>query len=85
MAGGATLCLPLGQLIDFAAEKVRIEKALGKIEADAAKIESKLGNAAFVANAREDVVVAERARLAELLEQKAQTEAALARILQVTV
>ena len=82
VAGGATLCLPLGQLIDFAAEKARLEKALGKIEADASKIESKLGNAAFVANAREDVVIAERTRLAELLEQKAQTEAALERILQ---
>jgi valyl-tRNA synthetase len=81
VAGGATLCLPLGQLIDFLAEKARIEKALGKIEADAAKIESKLGNAAFVANAREDVVAAERARLAELLEQKTQTQAALERIL----
>ncbi len=82
VAGGATLCLPLGQLIDFVAEKARIEKALGKIEADATKIEGKLGNAAFVANAREDVVAAERARLAELLEQKAQTEAALTRIVQ---
>jgi valyl-tRNA synthetase len=81
VAGGATLCLPLGQLIDLGAEKARIEKALGKIEADAAKIESKLGNAAFVANAREDVVASERARLAELLEQKAQTQFALERIL----
>jgi valyl-tRNA synthetase len=80
VAGGATLCLPLGQLIDLGAEKARLEKALAKIEGDAAKIESKLGNAAFVANARGDVVEAERARLAELSGQKAQTEAALARI-----
>ncbi len=80
VAGGATLCLPLGQLIDLGAEKARLEKALAKIEGDAAKIESKLGNAAFVANARGDVVEAERARLADLSGQKAQTEAALARI-----
>jgi valyl-tRNA synthetase len=81
VAGGATVCLPLGQLIDLAAERARLEKALAKIEADAAKIESKLGNAAFVANARGDVVEAERTRLVDLSGQKAQTEAALARII----
>jgi valyl-tRNA synthetase len=82
VAGGATLCLPLGQLIDLAAEKTRIEKALGKIEADAAKIESKLGNAAFVANAREDVVAAERARLTELSGQRDKLAEALQRLVQ---
>jgi valyl-tRNA synthetase len=80
VAGGVTLCLPLGQLIDLAAESARLEKALTKIAADAGKIESKLGNAAFVANAPEAVVAAERERLGELAGQKAQTEAALARL-----
>jgi valyl-tRNA synthetase len=80
VAGGATLCLPLGQLIDLGAEKARLEKAIGKVAGDAAKIEGKLGNAAFVANARADVVAAERERLAELSAQRAQLEAALARI-----
>jgi valyl-tRNA synthetase len=85
VAGGATLCLPLGQLIDLSAEKARLEKAIAKVVADAAKIEGKLGNAAFVANARPDVVAAERERLAELQVQRAQLETALARIAQASV
>jgi valyl-tRNA synthetase len=57
--------MPLGGLIDVAAEKARIEKDLGKVDKEIAALEKKLGNADFLARAPEDVVEEQRARLAE--------------------
>ncbi len=76
----ATVCLPLGSLIDLVAEKGRLEKTLAKIEADIAKISSKLSNEKFVENAKPEVVEAEREKLAELESQKASLLVALSRI-----
>ncbi|MDO6964011.1 valine--tRNA ligase [Rhizobium alvei] len=80
VVGEATACLPLGQLIDVSAEKARLDKALGKTQADIDRILSKLGNEKFVANAKPEVVEAEREKLAELEQQKASLETALKRI-----
>src|SRR6185436_7893441 len=57
--------MPLGGLIDVAAEKTRIEKDIGKVEKEIATLEKKLGNADFLARAPEDIVDEQRARLAE--------------------
>ncbi|MET3612424.1 valyl-tRNA synthetase [Rhizobium aquaticum] len=76
----ATVCLPLGSLIDLVAEKARLEKALAKVEADIAKISSKLSNEKFVENAKPELVEAEREKLAELEGQKASLLVALSRI-----
>ncbi|MFD1744072.1 valine--tRNA ligase [Rhizobium helianthi] len=78
--GEATACLPLGSLIDLAAEKARIEKALGKVNADIDRAQKKLGNEKFVANADPEVVAAERERLAELEVQQASLQTALQRV-----
>ena len=74
--GEATACMPLGSLIDLSAETARLTKEAGKIDAEMQKINAKLSNEKFVANAREDVVAAERARLVEL--QEAAEKVALA-------
>ncbi|MGU3576379.1 valine--tRNA ligase [Brucellaceae bacterium C25G] len=74
--GEATACMPLGSLIDLNAETARLNKEAGKIDAEMQKINAKLSNEKFVANAREDVVAAERARLVEL--QEAAEKVALA-------
>ncbi|WP_374830952.1 valine--tRNA ligase [Paenochrobactrum pullorum] len=74
--GEATACMPLGSLIDLSAETARLSKEAGKIDAEMQKINAKLSNEKFVANAREDVVAAERARLVEL--QEAAEKVALA-------
>src|SRR5690606_75457 len=78
--GEATACLPLGNLIDLSAEKARLEKAIDKAKADAARIEGKLSNEKFVANAKPEVVEAERERMAELDQQLASLSVALARV-----
>ncbi len=78
--GEATGCLPLGSLIDLTAENARLAKELARIEGDMAKVSGKLGNERFVANAKPEVVAAERARLAELEGEKVNVEAAKARL-----
>ncbi|MBB2753220.1 UNVERIFIED_ORG: valyl-tRNA synthetase [Rhizobium aethiopicum] len=76
----ATICLPLGNLIDLSAEKARLEKAIGKMEGEISRIDGKLSNEKFVANANPDVVEAERERLDELKGQIASLKTALSRV-----
>lgn len=76
----ATACLPLGNLIDLSAEKSRLEKAIAKAEGEVARIDSKLSNEKFVANANPEVVEAERERHAELTSQIESLRTALARV-----
>jgi valyl-tRNA synthetase len=78
--GEATVCLPLGDLIDLKAEVARIGKELAKNADEIGRIEKKLGNPQFVAKAAAEVVEAEREKLAELTEARARIEAALARV-----
>jgi valyl-tRNA synthetase len=80
VAGEATVCLPLGTLIDLGAEKARLEKAIAKIEAEMARIDGKLSNEKFVANANPEVVSAERDRLEELTGQLGSLNIALSRV-----
>ena len=61
--GGATLCLPLADVIDIAAERARLAKALGKLDKEASGLRSKLSNRSFLAKAPEEVVDENRARL----------------------
>jgi valyl-tRNA synthetase len=68
--------MPLGSLIDLGAEMARLEKENGKLAAEMEKIDKKLSNEKFVANAKPEVVEADRARFAEL--QEAQSKIAVA-------
>jgi valyl-tRNA synthetase len=65
VGGDVEIVMPLGGLIDVAAEKTRITKDIGKAEKEIAVLEKKLGNADFLARAPEDVVAEQRERLAE--------------------
>ncbi|MBB6179354.1 valine--tRNA ligase [Pseudorhizobium flavum] len=80
VVGEAIACLPLGSLIDLAAEKARIEKAIGKTEAEIDRVAKKLANEKFVQNADPEVVAAERERYAELEVQMASLKIAAQRI-----
>ena len=80
LLGEATICIPLGNLIDLKAEAARLAKEAGKIAAEMDRIEKKLSNEKFVANAREDVVEAERERLVELKEAAQRVATAESRI-----
>ncbi len=80
IVGEATVCLPLGNLVDLGAEKARLEKAIGKVDAEMERIDKKLSNEKFVANADPEVVAAERERKAELEVQLASLRTALQRV-----
>jgi valyl-tRNA synthetase len=81
--GEATVCLPLGSLIDLDAEKSRLEKATAKAQSEIARIVGKLSNEKFVANANPDVVSAERDRLEQLENELSSLQVALARVSEV--
>ncbi len=61
----AVAALPLGDVIDLAKERARLEKELQRTESEIAKIDAKLSNADFVARAPEDVIDEQRERRAE--------------------
>ena len=61
----AVVALPLGDVIDFARERARLEKDLKKAEDEIARFDAKLGNEQFVAKAPEDVLEEQRTKRAE--------------------
>jgi valyl-tRNA synthetase len=83
VVGEATACLPLGSLIDLDAEKGRLAKSRDKTQAEIDRINAKLSNEKFVANAKPELVEAEREKLAELTQQLASLDAALARLAEI--
>ncbi|WP_421849081.1 valine--tRNA ligase [Oricola sp.] len=78
--GEATACLPLGGLIDIEAERARLQKAVGKVEKDLAKLEGKLANEKFLANAKPEIVAGEREKLEAARQESDSLSAALARL-----
>ena len=77
---GEVVALPLKGVIDFAAEKARLEKEMAKVASDIARIDAKLGNADFVAKAREEVVEGEREKREEAEQRRVKINEALQRL-----
>jgi len=80
VVGEATYCLPLEGVIDFDEERARLEKELKKLGGEIKRLEGKLGNAKFVANAPAEVVEEERAKLTDYQTQMERVEVALSRV-----
>ena len=66
---GEVAALPLKGVIDLSAERTRLDKEIAKADADIKRVDAKLGNEKFVANAPEEIVE----------EEKEKREAAVAR------
>jgi valyl-tRNA synthetase len=77
---GATLVLPLGEVVDLAREKARLAREIGRLEAERAAIAARLGNPNFIAKARPEVVEEQRGREAEAARDRDRLEAAYARL-----
>jgi valyl-tRNA synthetase len=77
---GATLVLPLADVIDIAAETQRLKKEIGKLEGEIGGLEKKLANEKFIANAPEEVVEENRERLAGAVQSRDRLNEALARL-----
>jgi valyl-tRNA synthetase len=77
----ATVCLPLAGVIDMAAEKARLEKAIAAVDGDMAKMDAKLNNPSFMSRAAPDAIEEAQERKAELTGQRGKLDAALKRVL----
>jgi valyl-tRNA synthetase len=65
VVGEATAALPLGNVIDFAKERARLEKDIERAESEIAKLDAKLNNADFVARAPEEIIDEQKQRRAD--------------------
>lgn len=77
---GASFALPIGDVIDAAAETARLEKARGKTVKDAEGLRKRLSNPKFVEHAEAEVIEETQAKLAALDDDIARLEAALAQL-----
>jgi len=77
---GEVAALPLKGIIDLAAEKVRLDREIAKADADIKRVDAKLGNEKFVANAPEDIVEEEKEKREAALARKAKIREALERL-----
>jgi len=77
---GEVAALPLKGVIDFSAEKARLDKELTKAEADIKRVDAKLANEKFVANAPEEIVEEEKEKREAAVARKAKIIEALERL-----
>jgi valyl-tRNA synthetase len=77
---GEVAALPLKGVIDFSAEKARLEKEIAKADADIKRVDAKLGNEKFLANAPEEIVEEEKEKREAALARKDKILEALARL-----
>ena len=79
-AGDANIVIPLEGVIDIAAEKTRLEKALAVSQKEAKSLEGRLGNPSFVEKAKPEAVEKARADHAMHAAEAERLKAALARL-----
>jgi valyl-tRNA synthetase len=72
--------LPLAGVVDFAAERARLEKEMARVNSDLARIDAKLGNTEFIRRAPEDVVEEEREKREAAQTRRAKINEALERL-----
>jgi valyl-tRNA synthetase len=77
---GEVAALPLKGVIDFSAERARLDKEIAKADADIKRVDAKLANEKFVANAPEEIVEEEKEKRAAAAERKAKILEALERL-----
>ena len=76
----ATIHIPLADMVDFEAERKRLEGELTNVEAEIKRAEGKLSNESFVSRAPAAVVDGERAKLEKYKEKKESIIAAIAKL-----
>jgi valyl-tRNA synthetase len=80
VVGREAAAMPLGNIIDVAAEKLRLAREIGKLDGDIMGTEKKLANAEFVAKAPEEVIEENRERLVVAAAKKRRLEEAVRRL-----
>lgn len=80
LGSGLEIYVSLHGLVDFAAERARLEKERTKLAADAAKFEKKLSNPGFLAKAAPEIIAKDKAKLADLTDKLGRIDTQLAEI-----
>jgi len=76
----SVVALPLGDVIDFAKERARLEKDLKKAQEEIARFDAKLSNEQFISKAPEDVLAEQREKRGEAAALAARLTDAIARL-----
>ena len=69
MCTGFEVYIALAGLVDFDAERARLQKELGKLEVDGAKLAKKLSNPGYLAKAKPEIVEKDRAKHDEIVDK----------------
>ncbi len=77
---GARIFIPMGELVDYAAERARLENEKKKLLAELDRVQSKLGNEGFLAKAPAALIEEEHAKLGKFDEMLAKVEESLAKL-----
>jgi len=77
---GEVAALPLKGVIDLNAEHARLDKELAKADADIKRVDVKLSNERFVANAPEEIIEGEKEKRQEAESRRAKILEALERL-----
>ncbi|MEI7806151.1 MAG: valine--tRNA ligase [Hyphomicrobiales bacterium] len=77
---GEIVAMPLKGVVDLAAERARLEKELAKADSDIKRVDDKLANEKFVANAPEEILEGEKEKREEASERRAKILEALERL-----
>ena len=76
----AKIYIPMGELVDFEAEKARLNKELAAVQKDLDFVNNKLNNENFVAKAPANVVAAQREQAAKYAEKIAMLKESIAKL-----
>jgi len=77
---GEVVALPLKGVIDLSAEKARLDKELAKADVDIKRVDAKLANEKFLANAPEEIVEEEKEKREAAVARKTKILEALERL-----
>ena len=80
VAGGVEAFIPLGELVDIAAERERLKKELDNLAAEIERAGSRLENPGFVGKAPQNIVEAEREKLKAYMETRCKVQNNLERL-----
>ena len=80
VATGATVFIPMGELIDFDKERERLNKEREKLVSEIDRVDKKLANEGFVAKAPAQLIEAEKAKKLKFIEQLAAVDEAIAKL-----
>jgi valyl-tRNA synthetase len=77
---GATFVLRIGDVVDVSQEKARLAKQIERLDADLAKLSTRLANPAFLAKAKPEIIEEQREREAEARRDRDRFKAAYDRL-----